>query len=83
MRAQFAIPVDLGADHWRADAARDGIAPTQAAGAAMAAAGIDGLFYPSAMSLGGQAVVLWRWNPPALRVEDPEGRLPRDAASWR
>ncbi len=83
LRARFGIPDDLGGEHWRADAARMGVAPTQAAGAAMAAEGYDGLGYPSAMSPGGNVVVLWRWNPPQLTVEDPEGRLPRDAASWR
>lgn len=82
-RTAHAIPDDLGGDHWRADAARLGIAPSQAAGAALAAAGHDGLLYPSAMSIGGNAIVLWRWNPPLLAIEDPEGRLPADAASWR
>jgi RES domain-containing protein len=83
LQARFNIPADLGGDSWRADASRDGMAPTQAAGVAMAAAGLDGLIYPSAMSLGGNAVVLWHWNPPLLTVDDPEGRLPIDAASWR
>lgn len=82
LRHDHAIPDDLGGDRWRADAA-SGNAPTQAAGRALAAAGYDGLRYPSAMSVGGSNVVLWRWNPPELQVIDPEGRLPKDAASWR
>ena len=81
LQARFDIPADLGGDHWRA-AALSGIAPTQAAGTAMTAAGFDGLIYPSAMSIGGKAIVLWCWNPPTLHAEDPEGRLPGDAASW-
>ncbi len=86
LRSRFAIPPDLGGDAWRAEAARGGSSASQRAGAAMAAAGIDGLIYPSAMSPGGRCVVLWRWNEdggPALAVEDPEGRLPADAQSWR
>ncbi|MGO4831776.1 RES family NAD+ phosphorylase [Rhizobiaceae sp. 2RAB30] len=47
--------------------------------------GFDGVVYPSFMSPGGNCVALWRWNGnsgPVLKVVDPEGRLPRDAASW-
>jgi RES domain-containing protein len=38
------------------------------------------------MSPGGTCVALWHWNDGAglsLAVTDPEGRLPKDAASWR
>ena len=47
--------------------------------------GFDGVIYPSFMSPGGTSVALWRWNgprEPALRVVDPEGRLPQSPASW-
>jgi len=47
--------------------------------------GFDGVIYPSFMSPGGTCVVLWRWNrpdAPTLRAIDPEGRLPKTAASW-
>lgn len=83
-RARFAIPDDLGGDLWRAAAASPAGSPTQAAALAMRAE-YDGIRYPSAMSLGGSNVALWRWNVPAgpaLAVEDPEGRLPFSAASW-
>jgi len=83
-RARFSIPDDLGGDHWRRDA-ETGAAPTQVAAQRMIEAGVDGLRYPSRMSIGGMCVVLWRWNElgdPQLRIEDPENRLPRDAASW-
>ena len=47
--------------------------------------GIDGVVYPSFMSKGGTCVALWRWNNsdgPRLVIIDPEGRLPKSAASW-
>lgn len=47
--------------------------------------GFDGVVYPSFMSPGGTCVALWRWNgkgAPGLKVIDPEGRLPKSAASW-
>lgn len=45
----------------------------------------DGVIYPSFMSPGGSCVALWRWNvpdAPRLDVVDPDGRLPKTAASW-
>lgn len=85
LRQTFDLMTGLG-DDWRAAAAQRGEAPSQSAARRMLAAGFDGLRYPSAMSPGGTCVVLWRWNEaaasPKLTVEDPEGRLPRDAASW-
>ncbi len=48
-------------------------------------AGFDGVTYPSFMSPGGSCVALWRWNGPdalALRIIDPDGRLPTSPASW-
>lgn len=48
-------------------------------------AGFDGVIFPSFMSHGGSCVALWRWNgrnAPQLKVIDPEGRLPRNPASW-
>lgn len=47
--------------------------------------GYDGVIFPSVMSPGGHCVALWRWNgpdEPALSVVDPDGRLPKTAASW-
>jgi RES domain-containing protein len=49
------------------------------------AAGFGGVLYPSFMSPGGRCVALWRWNTPGapkLSAVDPEGRLPKTAASW-
>lgn len=48
-------------------------------------AAFDGVLYPSFMSPGGRCVALWRWNTPGapkLSAVDPEGRLPKTAASW-
>lgn len=48
-------------------------------------AGRDGVVYPSYMSPGGTCVALWRWNEdgaPRLEVVDPDGRLPKNPASW-
>src|SRR5690606_6411501 len=47
--------------------------------------GVDGVIYPSFMSPGGTCVALWRWNAngaPDLEILDPDGRMPRTAASW-
>lgn len=47
--------------------------------------GFHGIVYPSFMSRGGTCVALWHWNrsgAPTLEVTDPEGRLPKTAASW-
>jgi len=79
VREWFGVPADLGGDDWRADARRDGVAPTQSAALRLRSARFDGVRYPSAMSPGGNCVALWRWNRrggPRLTVEDPEGRLP-------
>jgi RES domain-containing protein len=49
------------------------------------AQGFDGVIYPSFMSPGGSCVALWRWNAPDaphLDIIDPEGRLPKNSASW-
>ena len=84
-RERFGIPAEP-AEAWRREMADGGEAPTQTAARAMLAAGLDGVRYPSAMSPGGACVALWRWNSaggPTLMVEDPEGRLPASAASWR
>ena len=48
-------------------------------------AGRHGVIYSSFMSPGGTCVALWRWNEPGaprLEIVDPDGRLPKDAASW-
>ncbi|HEY0123073.1 MAG TPA: RES domain-containing protein [Rhizobium sp.] len=47
--------------------------------------GFHGVIFPSFMSPGGTCVALWHWNgpgKPVLNVVDPEGRLPKTAASW-
>ncbi|WP_207791563.1 RES family NAD+ phosphorylase [Sandaracinobacteroides saxicola] len=85
LRVAHGVPDDLGGDSWRAAMTAAGVAPTQAAALRMMAAGYDGLLAPSFMAPGGKTAVLWRWNrdgAPGVMVEDPEGRLPRDGASW-
>jgi RES domain-containing protein len=47
--------------------------------------GFHGVIFPSFMSPGGTCVALWHWNRPGkplLDVVDPDGRLPKTAASW-
>jgi RES domain-containing protein len=70
---------------WRADLDEGRAPQTHALRAALLAEGHDGVVYPSFMSPGGTCVALWRWNgpgEPVLKVIDPEGRLPKSAASW-
>lgn len=76
---------DIHRCEWRAflDAGRE--PPTHKLARRLLKAGADGVIYPSHMSPGGACVALWRWNAgqaPRLSVIDPEGRLPRTAASW-
>ena len=64
---------------------RQGARDPYFAGKAACAKGFHGVIYPSFMSPGGTCVALWRWNgpsEPSLKVIDPEGRLPKSAASW-
>ena len=70
---------------WRADLDRGVVPATHKLREALLAEGFDGVVYPSFMSPGGTCVALWRWNSPgapSLRVIDPDGRLPKSAASW-
>ncbi|MEO0566528.1 MAG: RES domain-containing protein [Pseudomonadota bacterium] len=49
------------------------------------AADFDGLMYPSVVTSTGRCLVLWRWNQDKgaqVRVEDLDGRLPKDQKSW-
>ncbi|MBS7701066.1 MULTISPECIES: RES domain-containing protein [unclassified Chelatococcus] len=71
---------------WRAALDKGEIPTTHRLQRQLVEAGFDGVIYPSFMSPGGSCVALWRWNVtegPKLRVIDPEGRLPKSAASWR
>jgi len=71
---------------WRADLDRGKLPATHELHVKLLERGVDGVIFPSFMSPGGTCVALWRWNGaddgPSLRVIDPEGRLPRSAASW-
>lgn len=84
--AALGIPAAIHACEWRAER-EEGLMPqTHAAQARLMAVGFHGVIYPSVMSPGGRCVALWRWNVPGgpvLSATDPEGRLPKDAASWR
>jgi RES domain-containing protein len=76
----------IHACEWRAEMAAGRQPETHRIQERLIADGFDGLIYPSFMSPGGICVALWRWNDgagPNLTVTDPEGRLPKDAASWR
>ncbi|KGE02075.1 MULTISPECIES: RES domain-containing protein [Rhizobium/Agrobacterium group] len=70
---------------WRADLDAGRLPATHALRERLVDQGFDGVVYPSFMSPGGTCVALWRWNgqgEPSLIVIDPDGRLPRNAASW-
>lgn len=81
------LGVDAGIHkcEWRADLDRGVVPATHKLREALLAEGFDGVVYPSFMSPGGTCVALWRWNSPgapSLKVIDPDGRLPKSAASW-
>jgi RES domain-containing protein len=70
---------------WRAIMDEGQVPPTHAAQARLLAEGWDGVIYPSFMSPGRSCVALWRWNgegKPKLTLVDPDGRMPKTAASW-
>ncbi|MCV0396225.1 MAG: RES domain-containing protein [Rhizobiaceae bacterium] len=70
---------------WRAEMDEGRVPDTHRHQRRLSRSGFDGLIYPSFMSRGGRCVALWRWNRatgPKLVAIDPEGRLPKNAASW-
>lgn len=70
---------------WRADLDAGRIPATHLLAERLLDDGRDGVIYPSFMSPGGTCVALWRWNgkdQPKLTVTDPDGRLPKNPASW-
>lgn len=70
---------------WRADLDLGKIPATHSLALKLLGQGFHGVTFPSFMSPGGTCVALWHWNgpgKPTLDVVDPEGRLPRTAASW-
>lgn len=72
-------------EQWRAMIDADEVPDAYRLREKLLASGTHGVIYPSFMSPGGTCVALWRWNAegaPTLRIVDPEGRLPKSAASW-
>ena len=70
---------------WRAAMDEGSVPQTHELRHRLLAEGVDGVIYPSFMSLGGTCVALWRWNEgggPKLHIVDPDHRLPNTAASW-
>jgi RES domain-containing protein len=70
---------------WRADLDLGRMPASHGLAGTLLDQGFHGVIFPSFMSPGGTCVALWRWNGPdgpKLAVVDPEGRLPRTAASW-
>jgi len=85
MLHQLGADISIHAVQWRDDLDRGKVPKTHALARRLLADGHHGVIYPSVMSNGGSCVALWRWNSPGgpmLQVIDPEGRLPKDAASW-
>ena len=73
-----ATPATLSDPGWRDAMGRDGLAPTQALAARLAAEGHEGLLVRSFAKGAGPDdlnLVLWTWTPAALRVIDDENRL--------
>ena len=84
--AAHVVDATIHSCEWRAHLDEGRIPATHKLREHLLAAGFDGVIYPSFMSPGGSCVALWRWNEPEgpeLTVVDPEGRLPKSAASWR
>jgi len=82
---EFGIDKDIHRCEWRAELDAGGEPETYRVRAALLGQGFDGVVYPSFMSPGGTCVALWRWNgegQPRLTVTDPDGRLPKNPASW-
>jgi RES domain-containing protein len=77
--------VEIHRCEWRFVLDRQEVPETHRLRERLLAQGFDGVIYPSFMSPGGRCVALWRWNTPGapkLSAVDPEGRLPKTAASW-
>jgi RES domain-containing protein len=82
---RFGVDDAIHKCEWRAIVDQGEVPRTHHLREGLLAEGFDGVVYPSFMSPGGTCVALWRWNGlgvPSLKVIDPEGRLPRSAASW-
>jgi RES domain-containing protein len=76
---------DLHRCEWRAIVVAGGVPETDIVRERLMGSGADGVIFPSFMSPGGTCVALWRWNgvdAPQLELIDPEGRLPKNPASW-
>lgn len=78
------VPADIHRCEWR-EAMDTGTVPaTHVVREQLVAAGFHGIVYPSFMSPGGKCAALWVWNTDgvALRVIDPDSRMPKSPASW-
>jgi RES domain-containing protein len=83
--ARLGVSPDIHHCEWRDQLDRGEVPDSHRLAARLLAAGAQGVIYPSFMSPGGTCVALWHWNGPAeqrLAAIDPDGRLPRTAASW-
>lgn len=81
----FGSDAEIHKCEWRADLDDGKVPATYILREKLLTKGFHGVIYPSFMSPGGTCVALWRWNgpgEPTLKVIDPEGRLPKSAASW-
>ena len=85
MLAELGVAGDIHRCEWRAELDEGRAPATHALAAKLCADGFNGVVYPSFMSPGGSCVALWRWNDadgPRLDIVDPDGRMPKTAASW-
>lgn len=85
MLAKLGVAEDIHRCEWRAVLDDGGVPDTHTLAERLCAEGVAGVVYPSFMSPGGSCVALWRWNgegAPHLQIVEPDGRMPKTAASW-
>lgn len=83
--SDLAVTADIHHCEWRQALDEGRVPETHRLQARLAKDGFDGAVYPSFMSPGGTCVALWDWNGKSaarLDVVDPDGRMPKTAASW-
>ena len=88
LRAHKVARRDLGCA-WQVLAEKREAVPSREVADRFRKAGVAGIIVPSFApnaSKDARNLVLWRWSsmlPHRVTIFDPEGRLPRDASSWR
>lgn len=86
----YDLPTDeLGGRNWERSMGKGLEVESHVLAERLITEGFVGMIVPSFVRnapLGAMNIVLWTWSdnlPHKVEVEDPEGRLPKDRASWR